>query len=201
MIIILLFLGHSVMECDSVHAAIEREASKRKCISVSSEWREIIAAARKSPIEDELGISPRRRIKVRPYQVIEMTDDSFWDFSKAPNYAKYFRDEQGSTIGWSQPCWFRYEKNILNSLQTKSNFDGSTGFRYFSARDKENHPVHLVPFTLVQKYSDKIPIPMSLKRDLLELIKLGAIPERYRTIIEAVRAEEKPDEKCGNSKK
>ena len=93
--------GHSHMECDSMHAAIEHE---KKFVDVFTmlDWVSIFRRARRS----------------HPYKVHNVTHRDFYDFQKlAKEIMKNRRiGLEGNTINWLLVKSFQYKKDHLGVL-------------------------------------------------------------------------------------
>ena len=96
--------GHTQMEVDSIHSAVEH-AKKCTNIYVTSQWDTVMQMARRS----------------HPYVVIPM---KYWDFEDLKTMtASHFRamkfDQHGKRINWLQIKWVRVTKDQPDCLQCR----------------------------------------------------------------------------------
>lgn len=160
--------GHTEMEVDSVHSAIEKAASVVELYSYD-DWYTTIRLARKR----------------HPYQVVLMDKDAFIDLKamskKALLNAKI--NTKGEKVNWLQICHIMFTKG---SLTAKYRYSFTSPFQEIAVRrtstqtrNSASQDTSLRPVAL---YEDKIPISAAKEKDLRELCESGCIPERYHYI-------------------
>ena len=158
--------GHTQMECDSVHAAIEH-AKKATSIYVPSQWDTVITMSRKS----------------MPYVVIPLKYDNILDIKAFGCKKNYKIDSSGNKIQWRKVKWLQFRKNDPDSVYIKYDFKRSTEF----AEVITNKPLRgrrCIAPTLTSAYSSKQPISALKKRDLLSMCKSGIIPQEFHSYFE-----------------
>ena len=155
--------GHTQMECDSMHAAIEH-AKKSTSIYIPSMWDTVVHMARRK----------------NPYVVVPMKHDSFWDLKHlAQETCKNVKmTTNGKRINWLKIKVLRFSKNEENVIMVKENYD-QPEFDHIcviknAARGKKKQ------HKLLRKYFGKKPIAKAKKDDLLSLCKTGIIPSEYK---------------------
>lgn len=154
--------GHSMMECDSMHSAIERAKKYRKVYS-PEEYEMIASLARQKPY---------------PYQVKRMQYSDFFDLHKLAEKCIHMRtkDSEGETVQWLKIKWFRFIKGSRIVY-----------FKY-DVEEEDFRCLHLVRddfdfnslLPLEKAYNEPLPISVKKKRDLVNLLQKGAIPATYR---------------------
>jgi hypothetical protein len=96
--------GHSEMESDSIHAAVEF-AKKRTKIYVPSQWDTVIAMTRKT----------------NPYLVVPVKYTDFYNLKEfCVCYCKNMKKEtNGEKVNWLKVKWIRVTKSNLKSIYCK----------------------------------------------------------------------------------
>ena len=163
--------GHTQMESDSIHSAVEF-AKKSTSVYVPSQWDTVIAMA-------------RRR---NPYQVIPL---KYFDFIDSKDVAKQMFDNvkvdtTGKAISWRKLKWIQYRKAEPQSLFVKDYYNEEE-FREVQIKKKERATranagfadQESGPATLRKLYNEKLPISEAKYRDLLALCKCGIIPAEF----------------------
>lgn len=159
--------GHSMMEVDSMHAAIETKKKYQKIYN-THEWGIVCTAARSN----------------KPYTVTELDYTDFMDFHNLANQMVINRTKTstGGNANWLKAKWLRFNKAKPNCILLKERLiDGEfleidvtcTNSRRVSLRLRED-PV------LEPAYSEPLPISKAKKQDLVSLVESGAIPPAYR---------------------
>lgn len=155
--------GHSMMECDSMHATIERAKKNRK-VYLPEEYELIASLARQKP---------------HPYEVKRMTHSDFFDLHELA--AKCIRmrkqDVNGEPIQWLKIKWFRF---IRGSSVVHFKYDvEAEQFHCLCALGNDEFNFNsLLP--LQAAYKEPLPISVQKKRNLLNLVQKGVIPSTYR---------------------
>ncbi len=154
--------GHTHMECDSMHAAIEFAKSKTK-ICVPSQWDTIISMA-------------RRR---NPYHVVTLKYYDFKDFKGMQSKAsKTSKTEGGQKPKWTNMKWMRFMKSEPEMCQFKYDFQ-SVEFQRVKFSSKRSNEQQL-PLPL---YKAKLPISSVKKRTWLLCARKVLSPQNSMNII------------------
>ncbi|KAK7093661.1 hypothetical protein V1264_007365 [Littorina saxatilis] len=166
--------GHTHMECDSMHACIER-AKKNVTIHIPDQWNTVLQMARPSA----------------PYTVVPIKHSDIQDFKMlaSSSMRNTKTDISGTRILWTKIKWIRYGKgetdtlffkytpgDPFNLLKTR----GSTGRR----RRQPAPPEHLSA-----RYSRRQPVSSAKKADLLDLCRLGIVPEQHHNFYHKLPSE------------
>ena len=154
--------GHSTMESDSIHAAIET-AKKNTRIYVPSQWDTVIAMARKK----------------NPYRVIPMSFSSFKDIKdlKSTNYNSVKIDQNGDKVNWLKIKWIKVTKDHPENVFVNSTFEEANFQQLKFCRISRKKNLSTKHFELKPLYQSKIPISKAKTADLLALCTKGIIPE------------------------
>jgi hypothetical protein len=154
--------GHSHMECDSMHAAIEK-AKKNATIFVPAQWYSIFGMARNPP-----------------YTVIPLEHSYFLDFKflAKRTMVNTKKDEDKEPVSWLKLKWIRYTEddntllfkyNIPDEFKELKNKKATRRGRQQTVDKLENIP---------RLYPQRLPIASAKMNDLMDLCKLGIIPPR-----------------------
>ncbi len=97
--------GHSMMEVDSMHAAIETKRKHQKLYNISHEWAMICTAARER----------------KPHHVTELNFADFQDFHKLADRIVLNRNmsTSGQEVKWLDVKWFRFITAKPNNILVK----------------------------------------------------------------------------------
>ena len=147
--------GHTQMECDSMHSAIEH-SSRNKNLYVPNDWHNVM-------------LSARRR---KPYTVIEMKHDDFYDLKDLSQQTLLNRRQntEGETVNWLDIRVIRVEKSKPNTVFYKTDFD----------EDFMKLEQGQATFSLLKPaYMSPMPIAKAKKCDLISLCQSGGIPSYY----------------------
>lgn len=138
--------GHTQMECDAMHSAIER-AKKTATIYIPGQWNTVIQSARAAA----------------PYVVVPLNHEDVWDFKKlaTSRLRNTKTDFKGDKVNWLAIKWLRYLKDD----------EGTWHFKYRMHEDLKQLKIKgssrrgqrlPPPFTdeLPRRYDHKIPIPI-----------------------------------------
>lgn len=158
--------GHSYIEADSMHSAIENGRKTLKCY-LPNDYQNIMKATRKNP----------KPYEVKPY--------SYQDFYDVRGLAKeFFVNRKKDTkktkkINWLNVKVFRFVRNskyVLFKYDVKSEeFEQETILRN-SVKISDFGSFNLSR----SAYQNMLPISIAKKRDLLDMLKEGVIPSIYR---------------------
>ncbi|KAK3107527.1 hypothetical protein FSP39_016707 [Pinctada imbricata] len=155
--------GHTQMECDSMHAAIEF-AKKKTEIYIPQQWSTVIRMARRKD----------------PYNVVPLTHEDIWDFKKVQSQSmKYNKIEiNGTKINWLNIKWLRFMKEDPDNILFKYNFEEDFRKMKVTGSGKRGRPIEKTK-ELPRKYTGKQPISQAKKKDLLNLCKTKIISSEY----------------------
>lgn len=173
--------GHSEMESDSMHSAIQREA-KFANIHVPQDWYNIMRLARKN----------------NPYEVNTYTHDQFLDFKSLKEtlgWINFKKNVKGEVVRWLAIKWLRYEKIFPGKIMYKYTLSETVEF---STIDMSGKVTRAAAKTWGRKaipkcYGSRLPISSAKKKDLLDLCK-DSIPEyhhRYYSNLSCTETEER----------
>lgn len=150
--------GHTMMECDSMHSAIEFSQRHLSVYSVH-EWVNIIQLARTK----------------NPYTVRVMSFDDFKDLKAlASKMITNRRKFSSGTCNWLQIRWLRVEKKSPNQVLFKTDFDQES-FDVLSQSKRKKW----INAKLHNAYKSKLPISSAKYNDLMSMLKNNDIPEEY----------------------
>ena len=157
--------GHTQMECDSMHSAIEY-AHKYQTTYLMHDWINIMRGA-------------RRR---HPYNVEQLTYSDFYDLkalatSVLPNRS---RNSNGDSVNWMAIRSLRFEKAFPDRIAYKTDF-GQSEYMIMEQRRKRGRHGNS---TLQPLYFQPLPISVEKKRDLLSLCKSKIIPDCYHSFFQ-----------------
>jgi hypothetical protein len=154
--------GHSYLEVDLMHSAIER-ARRHQNIYSPQEWEAVIRGARKTG---------------RPYEVQRLVHSDFLAVKQLAKgiMKKRSRNQKDDLVNWLSIKWFRFDKTRPYVIQYK-----------YSVMDVEFNQISVltgfepqsVALQLHALYHDRIPISIAKKRDLMQLLKSEVIPCEY----------------------
>jgi hypothetical protein len=163
--------GHTQMECDSMHYAIE--FAKRKTeIFVPQQWATVVPMARRKD----------------PYLIVPLKYGDLYDFKDVAKTLMKFRkeDTKGGKINWLQIRWLRYMKEKPDCLLFKYKFEDEFREMKVSMSNKRERPSE--PYQLVKKYTSRQAISAAKKKDLGGLCKNGIIPSEYHEYYKSLPA-------------
>jgi hypothetical protein len=159
--------GHTQMESDSIHAAIET-AKKRTEVFVPSQWDTVIRLARKK----------------RPYTVVPLKYFDFLNLKPLGNslLSANAVDAKGQRVQWMKIRWLRFRKSEPNDIFFKYQFDGD--FR--SMKIKSSRKTKAATAPVPQLYLTKLSISSAKKADLVSLCSDGTIPSEFHAYIKTL---------------
>ncbi|XP_072375619.1 uncharacterized protein [Diabrotica undecimpunctata] len=171
--------GHSYMEVDSMHSAIEN-AKKNVPVYTMHDWLNIFRLAR----------SKRGRNKRSdPYNVQELRYNDFLDIKTlAANTLKNRTiDENGNRVNWLKIKCMRYEADKPQYILFKYNYSDPE-FLMFNVVGRTKRVIN--PIKEIQLlYSKEIPISKLKKQDLLKLCMTGTIPSEFHAWYQSIPSE------------
>lgn len=153
--------GHTHMEVDSMHAAVEFAKKKTKFF-VPSQWDTVLQMA-------------RRR---NPYTVVPLKHTDIIDFKQyqSINMKPQKKTESGAKVIWTKIKWMRYIKDEPEVCYFKNDIDGE--FEKLKIVGSRRQPANFAE-SLPMKYQSKLPISAEKKKDLIQLCKNGVIPQEF----------------------
>ena len=150
--------GHSHMEVDSMHAAIESR-KRLATVSVPRDYYMLMRMARTK----------------NPYTVVPIENDNILDFKALEkellNNTRV--DETGAKVSWllvKAVCVRKGQDAVYIKYSLDEDY---TAIPQVSTRKSASNK----PVTLKQKYENPLPIPAAKKRDLVSMCKSGIIPK------------------------
>lgn len=177
--------GHTFMEVDSMHSAIERQ---KKFLSVYcvNDWMNIFKLAR----------SQRGRNKNKPpYEVEEIKFDQILDLKQLATHLLKNKtlDENGQKINWLKVKNFRFMKAKPNYFQYRYDYSSEYVGIQISATRRGRRPVQDQPFQdgLPKLYQEQLKISNAKKEDLLAMCNKGVIPEIFHQFFQNIRSDKK----------
>lgn len=147
--------GHTHMECDSVHAQIERKKKRTDmAIHLPRDWYNLV------------------RMTSPNISVVVMQNSMFLNFAKLYKGPLQLRkvDASGEKFIWHDVKWFRFSsEHEPGVIQFKTKLDNSTEFKEisFCRRGKSNESLNPE-----KCYDCQVPINQEKKRDLLSILHL-----------------------------
>lgn len=160
--------GHSFMEVDSMHSAIETTKRYFPVFTIQ-DWLNIFKLARSKRVRNKKGSA---------YKVFQMLFSDFRDLTDlSQNIIKNRnKNTEGETVNWLKVKCFRYEKTRPGIIRYR--YDHSSEFKEILVFGKRR-PNNLQEIELKKLYSKILPITQKKKNSLLQLCKKGDIPEEY----------------------
>ena len=149
--------GHTQMECDSMHAAIEH-SKKNVSVYTLGEWCNIIRLARRH----------------KPYIIHQLNFSSFYDLEKLKNQVMVNRNKNssGETVNWLKIHSLKFCKD--QPLSFLYSYDPIGDYQRVITKVERGRQAK--PATLVQLYTKQLGISAAKKKDLVHLCQTGAIP-------------------------
>ena len=170
--------GHSMMEVDSMHAAIETKRKHQKLYNISHEWAMICTAARER----------------KPHHVTELNFADFQDFHKLADRIVLNRNmsTSGQEVKWLDVKWFRFITAKPNNILVKERLTDAefqeieinrSVARRESTRIRQSaNAIQPANAVLTPAFTQMLPISVAKKGDLVSLVESGANPPEYRQI-------------------
>lgn len=145
--------GHTMMECDSMHSAIEY-AHRHMSIYSIHEWVNVLKIARRH----------------NPYMVSVLEHPYFHDLKTLAGHLVTNRRSSNSDkiINWLDVRWVRIEKVSPNTIKVKTDFDQEE-FDVLEQTKRKKMP------KLKRAYATSLPISAAKYADLIGMLKSGLI--------------------------
>lgn len=171
--------GHTFMECDSMHTAIENYKRNRSVFTMNG-WLKICRKARSSR---------------KPYIVNELRFTDFYDLKELTAALIQNRniDEHGKKVSWLKVKSLRYRKDMPNTILYRYNHTEN----YKKMLVNRQSPGINVP--LSKAYSNNLPISEAKKKDLLKLCKDGVIPDKRHKWFDSLPTSKRANDSCEES--
>ncbi|XP_063225537.1 uncharacterized protein LOC134532706 [Bacillus rossius redtenbacheri] len=156
--------GHTYMEVDSMHSAIEK-AKKYVPVYSMQDWLVIFRIARSKRLRNK---------RNEPYIVKELKYSDFYNIQQLTQLLmkNTTKDVTGATVKWLQVKCFKYSKEAPWVLQYK--YEHSGEYQAIRVLGKGRAAC---PKQLLKAYSNPLPISVAKKNDLQKLCRSGIIPE------------------------
>lgn len=165
--------GHTKMEVDSMHAAIEY-AQQNISIYSMSQWLTVFAMARSNRNRNKK--KEKKPIKAG-YLVKELLFNDFVDLKDlaAKLIENRTKDSTGKTVQWlkiKRLCFQKSRPNVIFfSYQSQGEYSELVAYQKCPGRPQT--------INLKKLYSSELPISEAKKKDLLKLCRSGVIPKEY----------------------
>lgn len=171
--------GHTFMECDSMHTAIENYKRNRSVFTMNG-WLKICRNARSSK---------------KPYIVNELKFTDFYDLKELTEAVIRNRniDEHGNKVSWLKVKSLRYRKDMPNVILYR--YKHTDPFKKLIV-SRQNPGLQL---RLTKAYSNTLPISKAKKKDLLKLCKEGVIPKKRHKWFDSLPTSERANDSCEES--
>lgn len=165
--------GHSYMEVDSMHSAIEEAKQNLEIFSIH-EYENVFKMARKT--------KKSKKRQQKPYITREINFNEFLDLKKLVLQTMFNKktDKEGKSVNWLKVKAFKYDKQYPNSIFYKYNFiDGYTEIdvNFVKRSSRKNKETDI---QIAQLYSKRLPISKAKKKDLLKLCDKNIIPHQLQ---------------------
>lgn len=174
--------GHSYLEVDSMHSAIEVAKENVSVYSVN-DWINIMVIARSNRRK-------RKNKKSDPYIVEELKFSDIVDLkSLGENLIKNRTlDDKGEKVQWFKIKVLRFEKKQPGVILFKYSIE-ETEFRTLPTYGLGRPPN--MPVELQKLYSRQLPISAAKKKDLLTLCRKKIIPQEFHAMYKSLPVEKK----------
>lgn len=157
--------GHSQMESDSIHSAIEL-AKQNTEVYVPANWNTVVSMARK-----------KNPFVVVPVKYVDIADYKTFSKGHCPNMKISINGER---INWLNVKWVQVRRSNPRSIFVNYSFDEIqfAEVKVQSITRNKGRPEQW-PVELYSLYKNKLCISDAKKKDLLSLCQSGVIPEDY----------------------
>lgn len=153
----ILVSGHTHMECDADHAAIERE-KKRTGMKINhpNDWYQLVRSCKRK----------------KPFKVFVMEGQHFLDFNSLTKtsgpYLMKKVDTEGNKFLWTSTHWLKYTRETAK-IFFKSSLSEEESFRELSIRRRGKSTL---PTSLPMIHEGPVSVSAEKKKDILELLPL-----------------------------
>ena len=165
--------GHTQMECDSMHSAIEY-AKKNTSVCIPSQWDTIIRNARRK----------------NPYLVVPLKHWDFIDFKQVQGefYKNMEKNTEGDKVRWRDIVHLQFRKDAPDNIYYRYSYDGE--LLAIKARIRTRGKQRSVnSLNLPTKYTSRLSVSAAKKADLLSLCDSGVIPDDCRPFYETLNVD------------
>jgi hypothetical protein len=162
--------GHTEMECDSMHSAIESSKKYGQKVNIPDDWHNIIRAARKR----------------QPYVIVPLEYSDFLDFKPYCRALNMKIDETGKPVKWLKLRQVEFRKNSPNKMFIKYNFADPYTIVHIKREKKNRNKAPVKDVQVEQKYHSLRPISQAKKQDLVRLCQTGAVSATYLPFYQAL---------------
>lgn len=167
-----LVVGHSEMECDSMHSAISTELKRVGKANWPEDWKTIARSA--------------RRRGDKPYSVHDVRHNQILDWKTYADRNLIFRkeDESRKLVGWQKMCWLNFSKLTPFIINFKEDFDEE--FRRLNCNRKTR--ISSANGKLEPLYHSQLPLKKAKYDDLTSLFKMKppALPSEYTAFYQSL---------------
>ncbi|VEN55188.1 unnamed protein product, partial [Callosobruchus maculatus] len=165
--------GHSEMECDSVHSAIENHGNKID-IYTPDGW-----------------YTPARTAKTKPpfYNVIEMNYSDFLNFKEFSKSAVINKKkcEDGGTINWLKVKWIQYRKDQPTKIFFKERLSDAEFRSLVVKKESTRNSTSFLNQVVPKLYTNTLPIDQKKFAGLIKLCQADTIKSAYHGFYEALK--------------
>ena len=175
--------GHTHMECDSMHSAVEH-AKKNTPIYTPYQWDTVLHQA-------------RRR---NPYTVVPIRHGDMKDYKKV----KQDRQKnvkvttEGKKVQWNKIKWMRYIKSEPGSCFIKYDFEEEfQEIKVYGTKRGRAAGAGTSKGGIPRKYDSKLPISAAKKKDLMQMCRTGVIPPEFHDFYESLPSNSSAPDKLG----
>lgn len=180
--------GHTMMEVDSMHSAIECER-KRTSIFSMNDWKNVAKRAR----------SIRHRKDAPPYQVQEIKYNDIIDTKElaATLITNKTMAQDGKKVQWLKIKCLRYEKTNPGIIKFRYGYDGEYSVLDTTKKTRSKKgpadPGTSGEMILPKAYTSILPITQSKKKDLINLCRTDIIPVEFHSWFQSLPVNNQPD--------
>ncbi|KAK3090584.1 hypothetical protein FSP39_012887 [Pinctada imbricata] len=161
--------GHSEMESDSIHAAVER-AKRNTNVYHPSQWDTVVSMARQR----------------NPYIVIPLYHKDFYNLKTLrKSICKNMKTTtDGGRVNWLKVKWIRVAKEAPESMFVNYTFDPENFIEMNVSARGRGRNVNVGNVQLLTLYNEKLPVSQAKKDDLVSMCKSGIIPLAHHAYYE-----------------
>ena len=172
--------GHSQMESDSIHAAVER-AKKNTSVFLPSHWDTVIRMARRK----------------NPYTVVPLKFSDFLDFKPTTQHClpPNLNEVTGEKVHWMKIKWLQYRKCEQDHIFFKYQFNEQEFHKLKVKSGATRRNSLSIDMEMETCYTEKLPVSEPKKRDLISLCKEGIIPSDCHGFYENLPSNKKVKDK------
>ncbi|VEN46923.1 unnamed protein product [Callosobruchus maculatus] len=165
--------GHSEMECDSVHSAIENRGNKID-IYTPDGWYMLARTAKTKPPF---------------YNVIEMNYSDFLNFKEFSKSAVINKKkcEDGGTINWLKVKWIQYRKDQPTKIFFKERLSDAEFRSLVVKKESTRNSTSFLNQVVPKLYTNNLPIDQKKFAGLIKLCQADTIKSAYHGFYEALK--------------